>query len=80
MLAVLPFQNLSGDPRHDYFSDGLTEDLIGELGSFSPNELGVIARTSVMCYKKKLASVARIGADLGVQYLIQGSVRHGRGS
>ena len=54
MLAVLPFQNLSGDPRHDYFSDGLTEDLIGELGSFSPNELGVIARTSVMCYKKSL--------------------------
>jgi TolB-like protein/Flp pilus assembly protein TadD len=79
MLAVLPFQNLSGNPNHDYFSDGLTDDLIGELGSFSPQELGVIARTSVMRYKKMGASVARIGADLGVQYLIQGSARHARG-
>ena len=79
MLAVLPLQNLSGDPRHDYFSDGLTEDLIGELGGFSPQELGVIARTSVMRYKGKRSSAARIGTDLGVEYLIQGSVRHERG-
>jgi TolB-like protein/Tfp pilus assembly protein PilF len=79
MLAVLPLQNLSGDPRHDYFSDGLTEDLIGELGSFSPQELGVIARTSVMRYKGNRTSAARIGAELGVEYLIQGSARHERG-
>jgi adenylate cyclase len=79
MLAVLPLQNLSGDPRHDYFSDGLTEDLIGELGSFSPQELGVIARTSVMRYKGNRLSAARIGADLGVEYLIEGSARHERG-
>ncbi|HEX3951429.1 MAG TPA: hypothetical protein VHW95_16350 [Steroidobacteraceae bacterium] len=79
MLAVLPLQNLSGNPRHDYFSDGLTEDLIAELGSFSPHELGVIARTSAMRYKGTRASVARIGAELGVEYLIQGSARHGRG-
>ena len=79
MLAVLPLQNLSGDPRHDYFSDGLTEDLIGELGSFSPRELGVIARTSVMRYKGNRTSAARIGADLGVEYLIEGSARHERG-
>ncbi|HEY6358849.1 MAG TPA: winged helix-turn-helix domain-containing protein [Vicinamibacterales bacterium] len=79
MLAVLPLQNLSGDARHDYFSDGLTEDLIGELGSFSPHELGVIARTSVMRYKGNRTSAARIGAELGVEYLIQGSARHARG-
>ena len=79
MLAVLPLQNLSGDPRHDYFSDGLTEDLIGELGSYSPQELGVIARTSVMRYKGNRPSAARIGAELGVEYLIEGSARHERG-
>ncbi len=79
MLAVLPLQNLSGDPRHDYFSDGLTEDLIGELGRISPQELGVIARTSVMRYKGSRANAARIGAELGVEYLIEGSARHERG-
>lgn len=79
MLAVLPLENLSGDARYDYFTDGLTEDLIGELGSFSPRELGVIARTSVMRYKGARTQAARIGADLGVEYLIQGSARHERG-
>ena len=79
MLAVLPLENLSGDARYDYFTDGLTEDLIAELGSFSPRELGVIARTSVMRYKGGRTRAARIGADLGVEYLIQGSARHERG-
>src|SRR6202050_3941572 len=75
MLAVLPLENLSGDPRQDYFSDGLTEELISELGRFSPEELGVIARTSVMGYKGTRKSVAQIGEELGVDFLIEGSVR-----
>jgi TolB-like protein/Flp pilus assembly protein TadD len=79
MLAVLPLENLSGDPRQDYFSDGLTEELISELGRFSPEELGVIARTSVMGYKGTRKSVAQIGEELGVDFLIEGSVRHERG-
>lgn len=79
VLAVLPLQNLSGDPRDDYFSDGLTEDLICELGGVSPHELGVIGRTSVMRYKGNRTSAARVGAELGVEYLIQGSARHGQG-
>ncbi len=79
MLAVLPLDNLSGRPQEDYFSDGLTEELIAALGRFSPKELGVIARTSVMVYKAARKSVAEIGAQLGVDYLIEGSARHERG-
>jgi TolB-like protein/Tfp pilus assembly protein PilF len=79
MLAVLPLDNMSGRPRQDYFSDGLTEELIAELGRFSPLELGVIARTSVMAYKGTRNSIAQIGAELGVDYLIEGSARHERG-
>jgi adenylate cyclase len=79
MLAVLPLENLSGRPQEDYFSDGLTEEIIAALGRFSPMELGVIARTSVMVYKSARKSVAEIGAQLGVDYLIEGSARHERG-
>lgn len=79
MMAVLPLENMSGRPHQDYFSDGLTEELIAELGRFSPLELGVIARTSVMAYKGTRKSIAQIGAELGVDYLIEGSARHERG-
>ncbi|MGA2421712.1 MAG: winged helix-turn-helix domain-containing protein, partial [Candidatus Acidiferrum sp.] len=52
MLAVLPFKNLTGDPEQEYFADGLTEELITQLGQLHPEQLGVISRTSVMCYKQ----------------------------
>src|SRR5580692_6990884 len=75
MLAVLPFENFTGDPAQDYFSDGLTEEMISHLGDLDPRHLGVIARTSVMHYKHSQASIPQIGKDLGVQYVIEGSVR-----
>ncbi len=75
MVAVLPFENLSGDPAQEYFSDGLTEDTTSEFGRLSPERLGVIARTSVMRYKKARADVRTIGRELGVDYVVEGSVR-----
>ena len=75
MLAVLPFANFTGDAGQDYFSDGLTEEMISQLGNLDPTHLGVIARTSVMHYKGSQASIPQIGKDLGVQYVIEGSVR-----
>lgn len=79
MLAVLPFQNLSGDPQQDYFADGLTEEMIAQLGQFQPAELGVIARTSSARYKNSRETAAQIGQELGVGYLLEGSVRRGGG-
>jgi TolB-like protein/Tfp pilus assembly protein PilF len=75
MLAVLPFANLSGDPRADYFSDGITEEFIARLGNADPQHLGVIARTSIMSYKNTRKHVDEIGRELGVQYILEGSVR-----
>lgn len=75
MLAVLPFENLSGDPEQEYFSDGLTEETIMRFGKMSPRDLGVIARTSSMAYKCTNKSVLRIGQELGVDYILEGSVR-----
>src|ERR1051326_3480333 len=75
MLAVLPFENLSGDPEQDYFSDGLTEEMITQLGRLEPQRLGVIARTSAMTFKKSNKDIARIGSDLGAAYILEGSVR-----
>jgi TolB-like protein/Tfp pilus assembly protein PilF len=75
MLAVLPFENLSGDPDQEYFSDGLTEETIMRLGKMSPSDLGVIARTSSRVYKHSEKSVLRIGQELGVDYVLEGSVR-----
>jgi adenylate cyclase len=79
MLAVLPLENLSGDPEQEYFSDGLTEELITELGRISTEELGVIARTSVMIYKRDKKSIGEIGRELCADYLIEGSVRREKG-
>jgi len=75
MLAVLPFQNLTGDARQEYFSDGLTEEMIMQLGNRDPERLGVIARTSVMRYKGGRTQLDQVGRELGVQYVLEGSVR-----
>src|ERR1700704_6257738 len=75
MLAILPFENLSGDPAQEYFSDGLSEETIMRLGQMSPHRMGVIARTSSMAYKQTDKSVTRIGQELGVDYVLEGSVR-----
>jgi TolB-like protein/DNA-binding winged helix-turn-helix (wHTH) protein len=75
MLAVLPFENLTGDPAQDYFSDGLTEEMIAQLGRLDPAHLGVIGRNSVMRYKINHEDTAAIGRELGVSYLLEGSVR-----
>ena len=79
MLAVLPFENLSGDPAQEYFSDGLSEETIMRLGQMSPHRMGVIARTSSMTYKQTNKSVAQIGQELGVDYVLEGSVRREAG-
>jgi len=79
MLAVLPLENLSGDVEQEYFSDGLTEELITELGRISSEELGVIARTSVMIYKRSGKNIREIGRELAADYLIEGSVRRDAG-
>ncbi|MGB9243828.1 MAG: winged helix-turn-helix domain-containing protein [Candidatus Acidiferrales bacterium] len=75
MLAVLPFENLTGDAGQEYFSDGLTEEMIAQLGRLDPEHLGVIARTSVMHYKHTQEQLDQIGHELGVQYVLEGSVR-----
>ena len=75
LLAVLPFDNLSGDPEQEYFSDGLTEEMIAQLGGLDPQRLGVIARTSVMRFKDSRAGIDTIGRELGVDYVLEGSVR-----
>jgi len=75
MLAVLPFQNLTGDESQEYFSDGLTEEMIAQIGRIHPREFGVIARTSVMHYKYTSETADQIGRELCVQYVLEGSVR-----
>jgi TolB-like protein/DNA-binding winged helix-turn-helix (wHTH) protein/Tfp pilus assembly protein PilF len=79
MLAVLPFENLTGDASQDYFSDGMTEEMIARLGSLDPAHLGVIARTSVMQYKHNKETLDQIGRELGVQYALEGSFRRDPG-
>jgi TolB-like protein/DNA-binding winged helix-turn-helix (wHTH) protein/cytochrome c-type biogenesis protein CcmH/NrfG len=79
MLAVLPFANLSGDANEDYFADGLTEEMIAQLGQVQPAKLGVIARTSIVRYKNTKESISQIGQELGVGYLLEGSVRRADG-
>ncbi len=75
MLAVLPFENLTGDAAQDYFSDGMTEEMITQLGNLDAPHLGVIARTSVMHYKHSQEPLDQIGRELGVQYVLEGSIR-----
>lgn len=72
-IAVLPFANLSGDPAQEYFSDGITEDIITELSRF--RSLFVIARNSSFQYRAQAVDVRRVARELGVGYVVEGSVR-----
>jgi adenylate cyclase len=72
-IAVLPFDNLSGDPQQAYFADGITEDIIATLSRLS--DLFVIARNSTFVYKGKPVKVQRVAEDLGVRYVLEGSVQ-----
>ena len=75
MLAALPFQNLTGDANQEYLADGLTEEVISQLSRLNPQQLGVIARTSVMGYKHSDERLDQIGRDLSVQYVLENSLR-----
>jgi len=72
-VAVLPFTNLTGDPQQDYFSDGITDDLITDLSRLQ--HLFVIARTSTFAYKGKAVNVQQVSRELGVRFVVEGSVR-----
>jgi adenylate cyclase len=72
-IAVLPFQNMSGDPEQEYFADGIVEDIITALSRF--RQLFVIARNSTFTYKGRAVDVKRVGRELGVRYVLEGSVR-----
>jgi adenylate cyclase len=72
-IAVLAFTNMSGDPEQEYFSDGISEDIITDLSKFS--HLDVIARNSTFTYKGKPVDVKQVGRELGVRYVLEGSVR-----
>jgi TolB-like protein/DNA-binding winged helix-turn-helix (wHTH) protein len=74
-MAVLPFENLSNDKEQEFFSDGFTEEMIAEVGKLDPEHLGVIARTTTMLYKNARKSVGQIRNELGVDYVLEGSVR-----
>jgi adenylate cyclase len=75
MVAILPFESLSADAGQDYFGEGLTQEVIVELGRTAPTRLGVIARTTSMHYKGARRTVRQIGAELGVDFVLEGSVR-----
>lgn len=77
-LAVLPFENLTGDPKQEYVSDGVAEEMISQLGRLNHDQLAVIARTSVMSYKNTHKPVRQIAHELGINYVLEGSVRYGR--
>ena len=72
-IAVLPFQNMSGDPEQEYFADGMVEDIITALSQFK--SLFVIARNSSFTYKGKAVDIKQVGRELGVRYVLEGSVR-----
>ncbi len=72
-IAVLPFTNMSGDPEQEYFSDGITEDIITDLAKVSA--LSVVARNSSFIYKGRSVDVKQVGRELGVRYVLEGSVR-----
>ncbi len=77
-IAVLPFKNLSGDPEQEYFSDGITNDIITDLSRFG--ELLVIASNTVFTYKGKTVNIQSVGQQLGVRYILEGSVQKLGGS
>src|SRR5256714_9637724 len=73
LIAVLPFTNMSGDPEQEYFSDGITEDIITDLSKISA--LSVIARHTSFTYKEKAVKVQNVGKELGADFILEGSVR-----
>jgi TolB-like protein/DNA-binding winged helix-turn-helix (wHTH) protein/Tfp pilus assembly protein PilF len=75
IVAVLPFENLTNDPSQEYFSDGMTEETISQLGRLNSQNLGVIARTSAMKYKHSGKGAREIGRELNSDYLLEGSIR-----
>jgi TolB-like protein/DNA-binding winged helix-turn-helix (wHTH) protein/Tfp pilus assembly protein PilF len=75
MLAVLPFENLTNDPSQEFFSDGMTEETIAQLGRLNSQNMGVIARTSAMKYKHSGKGAQEIGRELNSDYLLEGSIR-----
>ena len=75
MLAVLPFQNLGNDPQQPFLADGMTEEMITQLGGLNPERLGVIARTSASLYKATNKNAGQIARELNVNYLLEGGVR-----
>ena len=76
-IAVLPFQNMSGDPEQEYFADGMVEEIITALSRF--HDLFVIARNSTFTYKGKAVDIKQVGRELGVRYVLEGSVRKAAG-
>jgi TolB-like protein/Flp pilus assembly protein TadD len=74
-LAVLPFENVNGDADEDFFSAGFTDEMIAEMGKLDPDHLGVIARTTTRLYKDAKKTVGQIRKELGVDYVLEGSVR-----
>lgn len=78
-LAVLPFENLSNDADQEFFSEGFTDEMIAELGKLDPEHLGVIARTTSRLYKDAKKSVGQIRRELGVDYVLEGSIRRAGG-
>jgi TolB-like protein/tetratricopeptide (TPR) repeat protein len=75
MIAVLPFENLSGDPAQEYFSDGMTEELIVQIGRLHADGLDAISVGSAMAFKNRQAPIAQAAKELGATYVVQGSVR-----
>ena len=78
MLAVLPFGNLTGDSAQEYFADGLTEELIAQMGKLNPRQLGVIAFTTAKQYKNTSLGIDQIGRELNVGFILEGSIRRTR--
>lgn len=78
MLAVLPFENLTGDSSQQYIADGFSHEIISQLGRWNIAKVGVIARTSANVYQGTLKSIAEIGRELGVDYIVEGSVRRNK--
>jgi len=78
-IAVLPVQNLTGDASKEYICDGLTEELIAQLGTMNPGQLGVVPRTSSMAYKTTAKTARQIARELDVDYLVEGSLRESAG-
>jgi TolB-like protein/DNA-binding winged helix-turn-helix (wHTH) protein/Flp pilus assembly protein TadD len=74
-IAVLPFENLSGDPEREYLADGLAEETTASLGQIDPERVSVVGRTSTLRYKRTTKSLAEIGQELGADYLVESSIR-----